>query len=33
LIAALLSVPVVGLAAPLFGTALMLHVYKNLVAG
>jgi len=33
LIAAFLSIPVVGLAAPLFGTALMVHVYKNLVAG
>lgn len=33
LIAAFLSIPLVGLAAPLFGTALMVHVYKNLVAG
>ena len=33
LIAAFLSIPVVGLAAPLFGTALMVHIYKNLVAG
>src|SRR5215472_10360221 len=33
LIAAFLSIPLVGLAAPLFGTALMIHVYKNLVAG
>ena len=33
LIAAFLSIPVVGLAAPLFGTALMVHVYKNLAAG
>jgi CysZ protein len=31
-IAAFLSVPIVGLAAPLFGTALMIHVYKRLVA-
>jgi len=32
-IAAFLSIPIVGLAAPLFGTALMIHVYKRLVAG
>ena len=31
-IAAFLSIPIVGLAAPLFGTALMLHVYKRLMA-
>jgi len=31
-IAAFLSIPIVGLAAPLFGTALMIHVYKRLVA-
>jgi CysZ protein len=31
-IAAFLSVPIVGLAAPLFGTALMMHVYKRLLA-
>lgn len=31
-IAAFLSVPIVSLAAPLFGTALMIHVYKGLVA-
>jgi CysZ protein len=31
-IAAFLSVPIVGLAAPLFGTALMIHIYKRLVA-
>jgi CysZ protein len=32
-IAALLSIPIVSLAAPLFGTALMIHVYKRLLAG
>ena len=32
-IAAFLSIPIVGLAAPLFGTALMIHVYKRLLAG
>jgi CysZ protein len=30
-IAVVLSIPIVGLAAPLFGTALMIHVYKRLV--
>jgi len=32
-IAAFLSIPIVGLAAPLFGTALMIHVYKRLLTG
>jgi CysZ protein len=31
-IALFLSIPIVGLAAPLFGTALMMHVYKRRVA-
>ena len=31
-IAAFLSIPIVSLAAPLFGTALMIHVYKRVVA-
>jgi CysZ protein len=31
-IALFLSIPIVGLAAPLFGTALMIHVYKRWVA-
>jgi len=30
MIAAFLSIPIVSLAAPLFGTALMMHVYKRL---
>jgi CysZ protein len=31
-IALFLSIPIVGLAAPLFGTALMIHIYKRWVA-
>jgi len=32
-IAAFVSIPIVNLATPLFGTAFMVHVYKRLVAG
>ncbi len=32
-IAAFLSVPIVSLATPLFGTAMMLHLYKRLASG